>query len=58
MEKIKQALDRARNERGGSSVINAGSYEDDYLVKYAATQSIKGSMKKMQDSRISTALGQ
>ena len=56
MEKIKQALDRARKERSGASGFSADSNENDSPVKYAETQSIKGSSKKMQESRISTAL--
>lgn len=56
MEKIKQALDRARKERGGSLAFDAGTEDIDSPVKYAATQSIKSSSKKMQESRISTAL--
>ena len=57
MDKIKQALDRARSERGGSTSFDAGSEEVDSPVKYATTQSIKSSNKRMQESRISTALG-
>lgn len=56
MEKIKQALDRARKERGGDSSFNAGNEEIDSPVKYSETQCIKGSYKRMQQSRISTAL--
>lgn len=50
MEKIKQALDRARKERSGSSEDTSSP------VEYALTQSIKSSNTKMQESRISTAL--
>ena len=52
MEKIKQALDRARKERTGETALNADS-----PVKYAETQLIKGSNKKMEESRISSAIG-
>lgn len=51
MEKIKQALDRARKERGGETALNTDS-----PVKYAETQLIKGSNKKMEESRISSAM--
>ena len=54
MEKIKQALDRARKERVGKS--DATSEDISSPVKYADTQFIKGSTKKMQQSRISTTL--
>ena len=57
MEKIKQALDRARKERAGGASLNAGSDEIDSPFKYAETQSIKSSNKKMQESRITSALG-
>ena len=57
MEKIKQALDRARKERTAASGQNISSDEIDSPVKYAETQSIKCSNKRMQESRISTALG-
>ena len=52
MEKIKQALDRARKERRGETALNTDS-----PVKYAETQFIKGSNKKMEESRISSAIG-
>ena len=58
MEKIKQALDRARKDRDGALAQNTSSEEFDSPVKYTTTQSIKGSEKKMQESRISTALGE
>ena len=58
MEKIKQALDRARKERGGDLANKASLEEIDSPVQYATTQSIKSSNKKMQESRISTALDQ
>ena len=57
MEKIKQALDRARKERGETSGKKVDLDEANSPVKYAETQSIKGSSKKMQESKISTALG-
>lgn len=56
MEKIKQALDRARQERGASQAPNAGSGDIDSPIKYDATPLIKGSVEKMQESRVSTAL--
>jgi len=56
MEKIKQALDRARKERIGVSGQNGGAEGSDSPVKYAETQSIKSSNKKMEESRISAAL--
>ena len=52
MEKIKQALDRARKERRGGTALNANT-----PVKYAETQFIKASNKKMEESRISSAIG-
>ena len=58
MEKIKQALDRARQERAGHSGLNVGSDEIDSPVRYATTQFVKSSNKRMQESRISTALDQ
>ena len=57
MEKIKQALDRARKERGETSGKKVDLDEANSPVKYTETQSIKGSSKKMQESKISTALG-
>ena len=53
MEKIKQALDRARKERTGDSILDAF----DSPVHYASTQAIKSSAEKMQESRITTAIG-
>jgi len=52
MEKIKQALDRARKERAGAVGSSIDSDEIDSPVKYAATQSIKSSKEKMRESRI------
>ncbi|MDH5388265.1 MAG: CpsD/CapB family tyrosine-protein kinase [Gammaproteobacteria bacterium] len=57
MEKIKQALERARNERAGGSGHYVDLDENDSPVKYSTTQAIKSSNKIMQESRISTALG-
>jgi len=55
MEKIKQALDRARQERG-VSLDATGSDEIDSPVKYSTTQLIKGSVEKMQESRVLSSL--
>ena len=57
MEKIKQALDRARKERVGTLGSSIDSDEFDSPVKYATTQSVKSSKENMQNSRISIALG-
>lgn len=56
MEKIKQALDRARQERVETSGQNYNSDGIDSPVEYATTQSIKISNKMMQESRIATAV--
>ena len=54
MEKIKHALDRARKERAGHL---SPDDEIDSPVIYADTQSIKCSNTRMEENRISSALG-
>ena len=56
MEKIKQALDRARKERAGSIGVDASEDEINSPVKYSTTQCVKSSRDTMQENRVSTAL--
>jgi len=56
MEKIKQALDRARKERGETDfeISKNASLIGGVLPEYAKTKSIEVSTSSMRESRIST----
>jgi len=60
MEKIKQALEKARNERKSKHAVNgiqpAGNASEISLIEYTQTQSVEIPQETMQDNRIIHAL--
>ena len=60
MEKIKQALDKARQERQQSGVqsphIKAQPATDISSIKYTRTQSVEGSHEKMRENRLVSSM--
>ena len=62
MEKIKQALEKARQERQHGAAQpdtqDVAPFSDVASIKYTQTQSVEGSQERMRENRLVSSMGQ